>query len=670
MKFNVLKLVSVTLAFAITSSSIVMAKTFKDVPSTHWAYASISKITDRGYMLGDLSGKFNPDAYIDKFSSAKVLAKAAGYKDANLTSEEKLYFDRIYAKYKDFLVQYAKKFTKWNSTADREMAYLLEKQIIVSEDLNQFVIKDKDGTEHIRALSREEIASFLVRLMGKTTDAANLKNVAKFSDDSTITENRKTQVYYLKSVNVVKGDAANKFNPKGAVTNGAMALMLDNVLSIMEGTVSGSTTAPAPAPTLPPASTQPNTNVNNIGSVSCVFEEYFPTVNVIQVTLNGAQKLYSVAATVTIKINGIMSTAAQLKKGMQMTCVLNNAEVIQIDALQATQDVPTAAPTNTTSTTSTTSTANKNLNSIEGVVSASTDSTFTKTLSVDFKMISPSGLTNTETRVYTIDPTCTIKRGDKTIAFTDMKVGDIVTGKVAGDVVYSIQLQEKNRNFSGTLIKKNNATTSGKTSIVVEDSTKKTYELLVDGDTEIERKGQGTVEWYQLRVGDSVDITAEYNKVTDIYATGTNSTVEGTINAIRISYDLCEIDLKSSSGSVKTYAVMGDNVDIYSVRLGSKVKLRLESQEVSTMSVTAGSSEQESYTGKITSMRTDYMTVRNTTGTGAATKQIYFTDTTLYIDSATGKTISKNAFYEGMTVYVIIQDSVSNKAKTVTLLDD
>ena len=61
--------------FAKASSGSV---SFTDVPETHWAYSSISTAVSYGWILGDGTGKFNPDAKITRTEAAAIVNRVLG----------------------------------------------------------------------------------------------------------------------------------------------------------------------------------------------------------------------------------------------------------------------------------------------------------------------------------------------------------------------------------------------------------------------------------------------------------------------------------------------------------------------------------------------------------------------------------------------------------------
>jgi len=323
---NILKTGLISTTLTIFSVNMIFAATFKDVSESYWAYSSIERVVGMGVMYGDSDGKFDPEGYIDKFDTSKIFARLAGYK-TDATKEELDYYEKIYQNKKNFIEQFNKEFTKWNSSSDKEIAYLLEKGIMTDADLNQFIIRDSDGTEQLRALSREEAAVFLVRIMGKEKEAKSL-NITKdelFSDDSSMSEDKRPHIYYLKRIGIVTGASENVFKPKGAATKATVAYLIDNILDYMEKNK------------IDYLNQQSNivNNTINIESQTTVIDKIFPSLSVLQLNVNDTKKLYRVSSTASIKIDGNISQFSSLKEGMVINIVLSNSEIIQIEAASA-----------------------------------------------------------------------------------------------------------------------------------------------------------------------------------------------------------------------------------------------------------------------------------------------------------------------------------------------
>ncbi len=350
---------STTIAFTLILLSTVAAKgaVFKDVPANHWAYSAISDVSSKGYVVGDLSGNFNPEQEIDKFSAAKAIAAAAGYHYNEADSKQKLSYNRIYESYKPFLIQYSNAFSKWNTSADKEIAFLLENQLITSSDLNQFIVKEIDGAEKIKSLSREDMALFMARLICflSSIDKDDI-NESNFmcSDDSEINESKRKSVYFILHKGIMKTAEGGCFNPLDAVTRADFCFILDKTLKEIDNIKKDENK------TIKDYEAQPTTNLSTVNSTSAVktirtingvIEKYIPSMNIIQTELLGETKVFKISAEAKITTNSLASKESELKEGMRFSAVLNNDLIIEIDAYNKKDNIEQTKKTETKITT-------------------------------------------------------------------------------------------------------------------------------------------------------------------------------------------------------------------------------------------------------------------------------------------------------------------------------
>lgn len=680
---NALKAAAFSMAVVLGSSSAFGAD-FKDIPKTYWAYEAINSITSQGLMVGDMSGNFNPDAYIDKFDTSKILAKVLGYDYNNASEQDKAYYDKLYNDRKSFLKQFETAFTKWNLTADKEIAFLMEKGILKDEDLNQYVIKDTNGKEYLRALSREEIAVFLVRVMGKSNEAGNYKITDKFSDDSAINSSKKQAVYYLRSLGIINGTTDGKFNPNKAVTRADFCVLLNNTLKLMGKTVDVDTS-------LKQDKAQANNGsvVNNIETVVGTLDKYFSSLNVIQINIGSAQKLYKVTSGATIKVDGFNSTLNDLKEGMKITALSNNSEIVQIDAeattttvevTEATTQATTAINEIATEATTALSSSYSSNGTITATVSESDLTLIVGTveeingnqITLNYRMVNSRDEINSQKKTYTIANSAVIKRNSATIDTAAINVNDIASAKILGSTIYSLELEGESLSINdGRLVKKYYSKTKAMPALVVEANDGKSYELFVTEDSQMARNIDDETEWYDLKVGDSINVKTKLNKIESLKATGEERTLEGYITEIKISEDTSYIGLSADEKATTStlYAVDEDTVDLYSIRIGDKVKMYLQSDEVETVNVKK-SSQTNSVTGYVSSVKASYIYVEISKEGQTARKKVEYDSDTVILSSVSGKKLKAKELDEDMKVYVVFDDSEEKLAKTITVLSN
>jgi len=312
--------------FSLHSSAVPAALLYNDVPADHPAYGPIARIAQKGVLVGDTSGNYRPDDFIDKFETAKILANLAGYKLIEFTEAEKLYFERSYEANRELISQYGNRFKKWNAATDREIAYLIEKDILTPEDLNQFVVL-REGEEAVRALSREEAMVYIVKLLGKKDEALSASNLFAYADDIKITAAYKPYVYYMKNAGLTIEAEDNNFNPKQAVTRADMAVLLDKAIVFKETGADYAVPPPAEEPQPDPSA---KTEI-----VSGVFDKLFESETgyaIQMITDGGVKVLYKVSAMASVMINGVRGELQGLTEGQPLKVLLNNLYVMEVDA--------------------------------------------------------------------------------------------------------------------------------------------------------------------------------------------------------------------------------------------------------------------------------------------------------------------------------------------------
>ena len=625
------------------TAPVFAAPAYNDVSESHPAYESIIKIALKGILVSDASGNYRPDDFIDKFETAKILAGLAGYRQIDPTAAEKDYYDRAYEKNRGLISQYGKNFKKWKSSTDREIAFLIEKEILTPEDLNQFVVI-RNGEEVLRALSKEEAAVFMVRLTDKKTQAlstAGLYTFPALTDDLRVTAAYKPYVYFMLRTEMMKLDEQNYFTPKQAVTRADMAVLLDRVLSAAEDLDPDNR---AEAPRIDADGTEPVFPSSVIETVTGTFDRLFENdAGAVQIIRpDGEKQLYKLSPAVAVYIDGFIKTASDLKQGMQLTAVLNNLFMIEIKAGENLQPVGAAdagAPDDFS--------GSVRLSVVEGVVvSVSTDAVI-KTINLEVKMIGADSQVITDTKSYAVQENCAVERAGEECGLKDIKIGDICKAEVSGVNVYSISLEAKLRDINGKLIQKKE-TESG-FSLTISGDNGSVYELKADGETVVTRADK-SVSAGALRIGDEIAASAEYDRLLSVSATGKLSSVSGIIEEIRINRSGAVITLQTGETAAE-YRVLTDSADIYALHAGAAVKLFLDSSEAYAITVESDEYSKNFLNGVITEKRGFNITVSDDKG---QTRSILIDSETVITDSLTGEWVTPVALGEGDYIYAFI----------------
>lgn len=659
---------TVAVLILVIGAQNVFAASYQDVSASHWAYSAIDKLSNEGIMVGDSSGNFDPDKAVDKFYTAKVLAKLAGFRYVNLTEQENSYIAKAYDSNKMILEQFKNAFSKWDATADKEISYLLEKGILIPTDLNQFVVRMEDGTQRLRALSKEEYCTFLVRLMGRTSQAATSAFGTLFQDDSSITLTNKADVYYLKNLGVVSGDSSNNFGPKTAVTKATMAVMTSNALEKSKGTFRPEGTVQSTPQT---GSTNTNTSsssdVTTISSISGTIYKVYPSLNAVQITLNsGSVSTYKLSSNANIYIGSELKTIHDLKEGMSVTGIVSNSLLAELRV--------NSTGANSSMTPNTTVTNPKQLEKIEGTISALNQEGNTYIVTIKVPSVNAKGIISYEQEEYEIAAACRIRRDGVTIPISEIVLDEVIYAQVENKKITSMDLEKKDVILTnGKLIAKRFDSNLNKAVLTVSDSTGKQLDFIVTGTSYISRDAYGKCSWSTLRVGDQINLTAEFSNILELYAVGTKTTVTGWINEILISDQTSQIKVreeKQEDSPVRVYTVDNGLVDIYGLTLGSEIQLKLDSEEVeSVIVINEANSKSSAVSGYIGTVRSGYISIVSRQSGGDSTR-VYLDENTKIFDAVSGESVRKSFLESDMEVYVTVRMENGEKfAKTITIVD-
>lgn len=591
---------------AIGISTSAFAQVYVDVPESHWAYDAVKIITDKKWMGGNLQNEFKPNNTIDYFLFSQIAAKIAGYKDpleySDVSAEEKQFTQTANQTYKNVLEMYKSGFEKWknNENFNEEIAYLLQKGVLKEADLAKFVVKQEQGEESILSLRREDMATFVVRLIGKESEALKKTGTTGFMDDEEISASAKPYVSYLKEIGVIQGGANIKFNPKDKVTKAVLAKVLSDSQGLTSTKDSNSSTKENNTST-------EGKEVYIQGTVKKVYSNLY----ILLQYGDNEQKHYIIKKDAPILIGNKETNIATIKEGDTVLVELVKEEgqeriskLTIIDSMQEntsnTSEDTVKEPSDTTIPTtpnnlnqgngSATDTIPPTAKRIDGIVDFVSQS---GKIDIIVKYVDYKGDIKEAVETYTISQSAVITKDSKEIALSDIQRGDIIISEVKGEILYKAAIMEKQREVEGNLIEKKRE--NGENVLILENSRGEKTQFQISSDVMITKKGINNAVWNDLRIGDKISLDLEYDKVIGLYAEGYNSEVKGVVQEILISSTQSKITLQLANGSTKTYPLIfgaiitrarrAESITIYDVRLGQEVELYLDSLEIEEMIV-------------------------------------------------------------------------------------
>ena len=214
---SIKKLASAMIILTLSATAVAFpaeAKTFSDVPQSHWAYSVIDEASDDGIMNGKAAGVFAPNATLTRAEYATMLYNLAPESDVmklvhGSTADNGLYDVDGNAWYAD----------------------------TVSWAVARGVFKNNGGSfSPNRTITREEMAVATYEFLHKYCDGKFvLDSIYKgFTDDAAFSSSaNRDKIYILVNNGIIAGKSDGSFDPQGSLTRAEAAAMAVRVADIV-----------------------------------------------------------------------------------------------------------------------------------------------------------------------------------------------------------------------------------------------------------------------------------------------------------------------------------------------------------------------------------------------------------------------------------------------------
>ena len=200
MKF---KITFLTLLYIIMLSSMVIVNAFFDVPTSHWAYPVISKMTNKKILSGYPDGSFAPDKSITRAEFSKIFVLSF---NLNLDSG----------------------FTYIDVPSDMWANKYIR---IAGRYMNYYISNGQLSFNPNEEALREDVTMAIVSSLGLGNSNYNLSSLNRFTDKNNISKDREKYIAIAVEKSIVKGNADGSFNPKGKLTRAEVCQLVENALS-------------------------------------------------------------------------------------------------------------------------------------------------------------------------------------------------------------------------------------------------------------------------------------------------------------------------------------------------------------------------------------------------------------------------------------------------------
>lgn len=495
--------------------------------------------------------------------------------------------------------KYAEALENYTSYAKNQAAFLLYKGVLADSDIVGFMTTANKS----QPLKRYEAAVMIAKALG--ADAwlsGNPDFELLYEDAAEIPETAKAYVYYAGEKGIMKGMDEKTFSPNGNVTRAQVATMIYRILDAMNFTYTEGVVANVDA-----------------------------TLNTLTMkTTDGDTLSYNISKEIPVRINGELSQITLLDAGLEVVMTRTDTGLFAIDAIKVVPD-----------------------EAIIGIYKGKLTETNATTIKI-------ADLETGVVTSYKLSPAAAITYKGAPGSLSSYVINDYVKAEIKGGEIAVIDAEPKTVVVEDLIVDAIEFTPDVTLKLRTKDNEVLSYE--VKSGASLKRNNK-TVDFDDLAIGDSIDVTLEYGVVASVFAIGTDKNVTGTVEEITISKNTSYITVNTGSQAVK-YALSRDAVikldgkeaSIYDIRLGAEVSFKATSSTITSLTVTSVAVSTQ-VTGTITLVNTSYgmIVVDAVDASGnIVEKQIFVKDTVKILDANDGKVKTVKDLSAGKSIMAAI----------------
>ncbi len=656
-----------TILFIVFSATQVMAAGFTDIIASRydWVRPYIQKMNLAGVVKGMTETTYSPDASVTREQLITMLIRLMGWESQAKGKDLPSTFPKV-----ESVMPWARGY----------VAVAVEKGIVPGKDFEDFRPAD--------AAKRSEVAVFAVKAIGLGSEAESRKNVSVslgFIDGYMIEPEARPYIEVAVEKGIMKGFPDNSFKPNDKFTRAQMATVLHNLskltkaYNITSGVVQDVDTMLLPSVEIKLADGSPKTytvdlsetliykeDINGnlakaqlkdikygdsvniiadrtrakyidiasstqssiIGGVS--IEGTIKDINLIQsiLTIKGSdskEKSYNIKNQTKVYIDGKMATLYELTAGQSVKLTISGSDLEKIDA--------------------------KGIDKVvKGIIRA---------VNISTNILTIENEDNDKYESYTIASGARVYRDDKISDLYQLRIGDMATVTVSGSRVEKIEAESAAKEVTGIIIDINFTAKNPVIAIEDDDGEENDYEL--DKNVTI-RKNSKRADVSDLKKGDEVTLSLEYNVAVSVVAKSVKRDISGSVKAITFS-DTTSVTIIDDKDKEHTIKITRDTeitkdrkrIEATDIRTGNYLDIEVENDEAVSIKVTAQKAK-ETLQGKVVNINDKYgvmiISVKRYDGT-KEDRQIHYTSDTLILKN--NKDISIRRIDEGNEVSVIGQ---------------
>ena len=414
MKNNLKRLFSLMLAVVLLVTLLPMdiasAKTFKDVPSKHWAYNFINEMSNNGYINGYPDGTFKPNSNIKFLEAMKFSAR--------LTKADSSLIEQARSLYKNDVVSSG--VPTW---AQEDVIKCLANNVITVKTLKA-AKKAKMFSKNAPGVSRVNLAEYFAKAMNLNLTKPVI--ALPYKDVASIDQKYRVYVDALIDAGVLskEGNGKGYFYPKQAVSRAQVAKMVHTALKYQQ-----TNTATPVNPVNPVNPINPVNPVATVVTGKVKLVQNAGYITFLSVTdMSGMDKLFTINTTTRVSVDGSLSTIDKLMAGQNVTVTANGvsqgAVATSVDAKGVQYN-------------------------IEGEVTNVDNS------NKEIKISYTDDSKNKTARVFKVDSNSTITISGRTRDLYDVKNGAKVKATIYNDTIKSLEVTSSSDDYKGYITRLN-----------------------------------------------------------------------------------------------------------------------------------------------------------------------------------------------------------------------
>lgn len=610
------RILSFTLVLTMIFTTAASAVTFNDI-SNHWAKEYIVKVANNGLVTGYSDGSFKPENNVTVLEALVMMSRLYEIDDdVN---------DQIIEEYEPVLEDMTN--ASDYSWAFESLSVALELGV-VSESGLETMFKDKTIAQKA---SKEEICVLLTKAMMLSDEVKSLKvYTLPFNDVALISTAARPYIYVMYDKEIVKGDTKSNINPKDNITRAIMATMLDRAYEYIQDN------------DIEPEFSNYDPTTELSGIITDVTQGDIESYIYIEDN-NDETTIVRINSDTKIYLNNKTVKISDIKEDMLITCKIDEQRIARtIEADNLTKIV-------------------------NGKISLVAYAAPAKITIID---------EDNDKLTYDVPSSnMSIYLNGKETALKNLVVKDVISLRIKDGVLYQIDSTSRIQEYNGKITSIDYSKLPIKlTMLTTKDNKSMTFEYSSDV---IVTRNDDESSFDQIRVGDVVTVTTEYDDMIEINTNAAEAELSGTIKEILIASQN-KIKIANSAGTVKEYAVSNNvqinigskNATIYDLRLGYQVNVNTSGDQIVTIEA-AEIQTAKSFSGKVVFVNIDdkLIMMQNIKDNGEtelvylrvtnSTKIFNTTGTTKYLKDITeGANIMSTAISQGgeyIAVSIMIQ---------------